>query len=221
LTPDVAKILPGEESFDDIAAEASTLIPVIGTWAITVSADALEGRSFHPDERSIAHAWLAHMSNTFSIESANFDIGASITQGVNNVAADTKTMVFGADAKFKVIVSPSFFLTLGSEYLYKLSEIIDDEGEKRNDDRYGFYAYVNNDFSTHYNAGLLYEQYQNPDDRQIIARAIKPFVGFSVLEESTVLRVSYEYFFSENTQHTNTVELQFLFSMGPHKAHQF
>ncbi len=55
----------------------------------------------------------------------------------------------------------------------------------------------------------------------VIDHAIKPFVGFAVLEESTVLRASYEYFFSENSQKTNTVELQLLFSMGPHKAHQF
>lgn len=221
LAPEVAKILPGEESFNDLAAEASTLIPVVGSWAITASADFLGGRSFHPDEPEIAHGWLAHLSNTFTIGSSANDIGASITQGINNVPANTKTTVLGLDVKTKITGSPRYSLTFGSEYLYKLSEIADTAGVKSKDNRYGLYAYVNNQFFTRYNAGVLYEQYQNPDDRTVIDHAIKPFVGFAVLEESTLLRASYEYFFSKNSQKTNTVELQLLFSMGPHKAHQF
>jgi hypothetical protein len=192
-----------------------------GNISITPSADFLEGRSFHPEEAAIAHAWLAHVSNTFSVESAEFDIGASITQGINNVAFDTMTTVLGLDAKVKVVGSPVYSLTFRSECLYNLSQVIDDAGEKSSDDRYGFYAYINNQFYTRYNAGLHFEKYQNPDDLQSIDRAIKPFLGFAVLEESTVLRASYEYFISENAQNTNTVELQLLFSMGPHKAHQF
>jgi hypothetical protein len=221
LAPDVAKILPGEESFNDLAAEVSTLIPVFGSWAITSSVDFLGGRSFHPDEEEIAHAWLAHISNSFMAGPSACDIGASITQGINNVAANTKTTVLGVDAKIKVTGSPTYSLTFGSEYLYKLSEIVDTAGIKSQDDRYGFCAYVNNQFLTRYNIGLLYEQYLNPDNRTVIDHAVKPFVGFAVLEESTVLRASYEYFFSANSQKTNTVELQLIISMGPHKAHQF
>jgi len=220
LAPDVARLLPGEESFNDIAVEASTLIPVFGSWAITPSADFLEGRSFHPEEAAIAHAWLAHVSNTFSIDPAAFDIGGSITQGINNVAANTKTTVLGLDAKAKVVGSPVYSLTIGSEYLYKLA-VADTAGVKNHDDRYGFYAYVNNQLFTRYNVGILYEQYQNPDDRSVVDRSIKPFIGFAVLEESTLLRASYEYFLAGNAQKTSTVEVQLLFSMGPHKAHQF
>jgi hypothetical protein len=221
LAPDAAKLLPGEESFNDIAVEASTLIPVVGSWAITASGDALEGGSFHPEEPAIAHAWLAHVSNSFFADPAACDIGASITQGTNNVAANTETMVLGIDAKTKITWSPMYALTVGSEYLYKSSEIADTSGAKSRDDRYGFYVYANTQFFTRYNAGVLFEQYQNPDDHRAIDRAIKPFVGFSVLEESTLLRASYEYLISANSQKTSTVELQLLFSMGPHKAHQF
>jgi hypothetical protein len=221
LAPDAAKLLPGEESFNDIAVEASALIPVIGSWAIMISGDALEGGAFHPDEPAIAHAWLAHVSNSFFAGPAACDLGASITQGKNNVAANAKTTVFGLDAKVKITGSPLYTLTVGSEYLYKSSEIADLSGAKSRDDRYGFYVYANNQFFTRYNAGALFEQYQNPYDRRAIDRAIKPFVGFSVLEESTLLRASYEYFISANSQKNSTVELQLLFCMGPHKAHQF
>ncbi len=221
LAPDVAKLLPGEESFNDIAVEASTLIPVFGSWAITPSADFLEGRSYHPEESAIAHAWLAHVSNTFSIDPAAFDIGGSFTQGINNVAANTKTTVLGFDAKAKMIGSPVYAMTFGSEYLYKFAEIAEIAGGISHADRYGFYAYINNQLFTRYNVGILYEQYQNPDDNSVIDRSIKPFVGFAVLEESTLLRASYEYFLAGNAQKTSTIEVQLLFSMGPHKAHQF
>ncbi len=221
LAPDGAKLLPGEESFNDIAVEASALIPVVGSWATILSADFLGGGSFHPEEPAIAQGWLAHVSNTFSIDPANFDIGASATQGINNAAAKTQTTVIGLDAKAKIAVTPAYSLTFGSEYLYKLAEIADTAGVKSRDDRYGVYAYVNNQFFTRYNVGVLYEQYQNPDDRNVIDRSIKPFVGFAVLEESTLLRASYEYFIAGNAQKTSTVEVQLLFSMGPHKAHHF
>jgi hypothetical protein len=221
LAPDAAKLLPGEESFNDIAVEASTLIPVVESWAITLSADFLEGQSFHPEEEAISQGWLAHASNSFCAGPATCDIGASATYGTNNVAANTKTIVLGLDAKTKITGTSMYALMAGSEFLYKSSEIADTAGAKGRDDRYGFYVYVNNQLYTRYNAGVLYEQYQDPEDHTIINQAIKPFVGFSVLEESTLIRLSYEYFITAHAQKTGTVEMQLLFSMGPHKAHQF
>jgi hypothetical protein len=221
LSADRAKLLPGEESFNDVAVEASALIPIVGSWVITPSADFLEGASFHPEEPAIAHAWLVHVANSFFAGPAACDIGASVTRGTTNVAENTTTLVWGLDAKTKITGSSLYSLTVGSEYLYKSSEIADTVGAKSRDDRYGFYVYADNRFFTRYNAGVLYEQYQNPGDRTAIDRAIKPFVGFSVLEESTLIRASYEYFISAKSQKTTTVEVQLLFSMGPHKAHQF
>jgi hypothetical protein len=221
LSPEVAKLLPGEESFNDIAMEASALVPVMENWAVTISADALEGNSFHPGETAISHAGLAHASNSILAGPATLDLGMSFTRGENNVTFNTQTSLCGIDAKMKIAGSPVYTLTVGSEYLYKLSETADSDGVKSRDDRYGFYIYADNRIFSRYNAGLLYEQYQNPDSHTAIDRAIKPFIGFAVLEESTLVRASWEYFMSANSQKTNTVELQFLFSMGPHKAHQF
>jgi hypothetical protein len=221
LDPTAAKLLPGEESFNDVAAQASTLIPVVGSWAITASADFLEGQSFHTEETGVAHGWLAHVANTFSLDPAQFDIGGSITQGINNVQFNTKTTLIGLDAKTKIACSPVYTMTAGSEFIYKQSKNADTNGTINPDNRYGFYVYINNSFKTRYNAGILYEQYQEPGNDDKINRAIKPFVGFAVLEESTLIRASYEYFASAQSQKTNTFEIQLLFSMGPHKAHQF
>lgn len=220
LDPGKAKILPGEESFDDIAIEASTLIPVFESWAITLSGDILQGQSFHPDEKATDGAWLAHMSNTFMLDPASFDVGFSVTQGKNNVKYDTKSTVLGTDVKTKIIVNPLAVLTIGGEGLYKIAKVADTSGNISDDNRYGFYCYANYLFHTRYNGGVLFEMYQDPDKRNDLDKAIKPFVGFSVLEESTLIRLSYEYFVSGAVK-KNTVEAQLMFSMGPHKAHQF
>lgn len=221
LTPDVAGLIPGEESFNDIAGEISSLIPVYRSWTIIPSVNILEGSSFHVDEDHMKYGWLAHLSNTFTIGSSAFDIGGSVTQGTNSVDAATKTTIFGFDAKAKYTRSHAFVMTIGSEFIYNMTEESDSTGNRNDNERYGLYAYIDNKIFTRYNAGIIFEQYQNPDDPDATDRSIKPFIGFSVLEESTVFRLSYEYFVPENGQKINTVELQFLFSMGPHKAHKF
>lgn len=220
LDPSEAKILPGEESFNDIAVEASTLIPVIGSWAMTLSGDFLQGKSFHPEENVTDGAWLAHMSNTFMLGPASFDVGFSVTQGKNSIKYDTKSTVLGTDVKAKIIMSPLAALTLGGEGLYKIAKVADTSGIISDDNRYGLYGYANFLFHTRYNGGVLFEIYQDPDNRNNLDKAIKPFVGFSVLEESTLIRFSYEYFVNA-AGNKNTVEGQLMFSMGPHKAHQF
>ncbi|MDP2983498.1 MAG: hypothetical protein Q8O92_09245 [Candidatus Latescibacter sp.] len=221
LDPQTAKLLPGEGSFNDTAVQVSTLIPMIGSWTTILSADFLQGDSFHPDTSDVAHGLLTHISNSFMAGPASVDIGGSLTQGINNIKAETKSTIIGSDAKAKIVLSPLLTITIAGEYLYKLSERPDSQGSNIHDDRYGFYAYTDVRFYTRYNGGVLYEQYQDPLARSQIDRAIKPFVGFSVLEESTILRLSYEYFMSGAVQRTGTFELQLLFSMGPHKAHQF
>ena len=221
LDPTIANLLPGTESFDEVAVQASTLYPITDSWSMMLSADALQGSSFHPDSREAAPAWLSHFSNSFIIDPAAVDIGVSATRGLNDITHNTFTTVIGADAKAKIPFSPLVILTIAGEGIYKLANRPDSSGAINQDKRYGFYAYANTQYHTRYNAGILYEHYQSPADKTVLARALKPFIGFSVLEESTLLRLSYEYFVAGASKKNTTVELQFLFSMGPHKAHQF
>jgi hypothetical protein len=129
--------------------------------------------------------------------------------------------VFGVDAKTKIALSPTVNTTIQAEGIYKYADHKDTAGTVSYEQRSGFYAFTDFHFGAHYNAGILYEQYQSPDDAVKIDRGVKPFVGFAVLEESTLLRLAYERFFPEGGTAFNSIELQFLFSMGPHKAHQF
>jgi hypothetical protein len=222
IDPGVAKLLPGDESFNDVAVEASTLIPVAGSYALSVSADLLQGDSFHPDTMTANFGGLARIVNSFIIaDVAPSEIGFSLTQGTNDPKKGTKSLIAGADVKTKIVLSPVVNAIVQGELIYKNAHHKDSLSVSTTENRMGFYAFTDFRFQGHYNAGILYEQYQSPDDAAKTDRGVKPFVGFAVLEESTILRLAYEYFVPHAGKASNTVELQFLFSMGPHKAHLF
>jgi hypothetical protein len=222
MDPGIAKLLPGDESFNDVAVQASTLIPVAGSYAISISADLLQGDSFHPDTVTANFGGLARLVNSFVVaDVAPSEIGFSLTQGTNDPRQGTKTLVAGADVKTKLTLSPIVNAIVQGEVLYKNTGHKDSLGVFTTESRMGFYAFADFRFQAHYNAGILYEQYQSPLNAAQTDRGIKPFVGFAVLEESTIVRLAYEYFMPPAAKASNTVELQFLYSMGPHKAHLF
>jgi hypothetical protein len=222
MDPGIARLLPGEESFNDVAIEASTLMPIAGSYALLVSGGLLQGDSFHPDTVTANFGWLARIDNSFVIaDLAPSAVGFSLTQGINDPRQRTKSLVAGADAKTKFNLSPTVKTLVQGDLIYKNSDHKDSVGNASKENRTGFYVFTDFQFQAHYNAGILYEQYQPPSDASGTDRGIKPFVGFAVLEESTIVRLAYEYFVPHAGAASNTVELQFLFSMGPHKAHLF
>lgn len=219
LNPEDAGLIPGEEGFNDIGVDISTLIPVIGSWSIVALADFLQGNSFHPDTSANTYGFSGHLSNTFSLgDKIAADIGGSIAHGINNPAEKTQTTVGGIDAKVKASINPQLSLTIGSEFIYNHSVIADSTGLKTTTDRSGFYAYADTRIFTRYNFGVLGETWKQDDGTNY---SIKPFAGFSILEESTIFRIAYEYLKRHDEDPVNTLEFQLLFMMGPHKAHQF
>jgi hypothetical protein len=222
MDPRIAKLIPGDESFNDVAVEASTLIPVVGSYAISVSGDLLQGDSFHPDTVTANFGGLARIVNSFVVaDLVPSEIGLSFTEGTNDPRYDTKSLVAGVDLKTKLALSPTVTAIVQGELIYKNAEHVDSLGAFSTENRTGLYAFTDFRFQAHYNAGVLYEQYQSPNSASQTDRGIKPFVGFAVLEESTLVRLAYEYFMPATGKTSNTVELQFLYSMGPHKAHLF
>ncbi|HAH32121.1 MAG TPA: hypothetical protein DCL44_07395 [Elusimicrobia bacterium] len=220
----MAAMLPGEEGFNDVGAHASYLLPTFGSWASDISADFLKGASFHPDEPESRAGWASRWGNSALLNDAiPLDIGISATQGVNNAQWKTKTVVYGADIKTRIAFSGLTNLTLQGEYLYNNSEVVIDTstGDSSRIRRQGFYFFADLKFKQRWNAGIIYDQYQPIENKNLTNRAIKGFIGFSLLEETTLLRLSYEHFKPENSHAVHTAMLQVLFSMGPHKAHKF
>jgi hypothetical protein len=166
-------------------------------------------------------------------ERSGFEVGVSGTQGTNNVAAGARTMVLGADVKAKLWNSATSYLLLQAEVL---RQDRDDAGWDSTTASYtktsvtsdGGYVYADYNFKTRYNLGASYERYQQPVTDGPWDQAFKVYAGFSLMEETTAFRIDWDHFepgspdgSAESLEAVNTVTLRVIFSMGPHKAHQF
>ncbi|MCX5782575.1 MAG: hypothetical protein NT145_07760 [Elusimicrobia bacterium] len=223
--PEVMKeMLPGDESFNDTGIDLSYLTPVYGSWALNATVGTLNGKSFHPDDTKADSAWIGRLSNSFLINDyAPAEFGASATQGTNDTLWNAKTSVYGGDFKVKFKSLTQNTLTVQGEYFYNNSDVVIDTttGNYNTIGRNGFYVFTDYAFNQRYNAGVIYNQYQRTSNKEMTDRSVKLFTGYTLLEETTLFRLSYEKFFPDGEEPVNTYMFQILFSMGPHKAHQF
>ena len=222
-----ASLMPGgEEGFNETAVQVSDLLPTVGNWASTVSVDVIQGSSFHPEDDRTRLGWLGRWSNSFVIGSTALEAGVSGATGYDDIDAKARGMLVGGDLKLKFYLPASSQLTLQGEAAYRRSHLVDSAtGITSEENRQGFYGFADYRFHTRYNVGLMAEQWEREvvdgSPAGLTDRSIKVFAGFAVLEESTLLRVAFERFFPDDGSAVNTVSAQLLFSMGPHKAHQF
>jgi hypothetical protein len=164
---------------------------------------------------------------------SGYELGISGTEGTNNVAAGTRTRVLGGDAKFKLWTGPFSYVVLQGEVLQLNRH---DAGwdpttatyTKTEVDPIGGYAYADYNFKIRYNLGAGFETFQDPTTDKTSNTSYKVFAGYSLLEETTAFRIDWDHFspgtpsgFTEAPPSVNTVMLRVIFSMGPHKAHQF
>ncbi|HYM81947.1 MAG TPA: hypothetical protein VEY91_11145 [Candidatus Limnocylindria bacterium] len=166
-------------------------------------------------------------------ERSGLELGLSAVQGTNNVAAGSRTTVIGADAKLKVWTSANAYLVVQGEVLsldredaawdpaaaaYTTSSVKPTGG----------YLYADYDFNLRYNVGASYERFQQPTSDETTDQAFGLFAGLALLEESTAFRIDWKHFMpgtspaaADDPPAVNTVTLRVIYSMGPHKAHQF
>jgi hypothetical protein len=226
----LAAYLPGDESYNEIGGQVSYRIPFPGDVSSILSMDVLQGNSLHPDEPDSRPAWLGRWSNFFLVKDPSaLELGVDVSQGTNNVAAKTMTTLYGADAKLKWWFNARDFLMLQAEVLGMDREdpTVDDQGNVTVNHMKPFGGYIFGDYTFRklYNAGLKYERFQRPEQD---ANGDKPWdasvgawTGLSLLEETTLFRLNWDRFLPKDAQAYNTFTLQALWSMGPHKAHQF
>jgi hypothetical protein len=92
----------------------------------------------------------------------------------------------------------------------------------------GGYVYADYNFGIRYNFGGGYERYQQPTVDEVSDQAYKLWLGYALMEETTAFRFDWDHFSpgrdpgaTEDPPSVNTYTLRVIFSMGPHKAHQF
>ena len=167
---------------------------------------------------------------------SGLELGTSYTQGTNNVSAATHTTVFGGDAKLKYWTSASAYLLVQAEFLGLDRE---NAGWDSTAAKYtmwkttpsGGYAFLDYNFSQRYDAGVSAESFQDPARSNGSATAFGAFAGLALMEETTSFRIGWEHYTpasqavafgaTPSNAAINTVTIRVLYSMGPHKAHQF
>jgi hypothetical protein len=242
----LAAYLPGDEALNETGLQLSARLPAPGEMSLTASVDGLQGDTFRRDREATASAAdplntgddgdragesrpavLGRLSAfTLVGEQSGLEFGLSATTGTNNVAARTRTNVYGADIKAKLWNSERSYLVLQAEALHLDRQ---DAGWDPDSGRYthasvspwGWYLYGDYNFDLRWNAGVSYERYQQDDDAGGWNSALGVFAGFALMEETTALRAGWERFDAADGQAINTYTMRVIYSMGPHKAHQF
>jgi hypothetical protein len=228
----LAAYLPGDEAYNEIGGQLSYRLPLPGDLSSTLSADVLQGNSFHTDTLDMSRdasrpALLGRWSNFFGIGGeSSMEVGLSATQGVNNVDFKSKTSVLGVDAKVKLRFSPLKVLVLQGEFLALDHEHATRDsatGNVTKDHLRPVGGYVFADYTTQkrYNVGAKYERFQRAESGKPWDQSVGVFAGLALMEETTLFRVNWDRFMPDGGDAYNTYTLQVVFSMGPHKAHQF
>jgi hypothetical protein len=246
----LATFLPGEEGLNETGLQASLRLPSPGEVALTASVDWLRGDSFRREREDSGFATdpltgtdagdrtaearpaaLGRLSAFAPVgERSGLELGVSATEGTNNVAARTTTRVVGFDAKAKLWNGERSYLLLQGEAL-KLTR--QDAGWDGSDyttaevSPWGWYLFGDYNWGQRWNTGASYERFQADTVDAAWNHAVGIFAGFAVMEETTALRLDWR---REQTgapagavdpDAVDVVTLRVIWSMGPHKAHQF
>lgn len=247
----LAAFLPGGEGLNETGLQASLRLPSPGDWAITASVDWLQGDSFRIEREDSGlegdpladdagagdrsdesrPAVLGRLSAFAPVgERSGLEFGLSAVEGTNNVAASTRTRVLGVDAKAKLWDSARSYLLVQGEALKLTREDAGWDGAGYTSSEaapWGWYLYADYNWDRRWNAGALVDRRrQDPVDGPW-DRSYGLFAGFSVMEETTALRLDWRRARAgaadgdPEPDAVDVITLRVIWSMGPHKAHQF
>lgn len=233
------KFLPGDDSYDETGVDVSGRIPAPGDVALTASADILQGDSFQSAADSAvvgkvkAHnAYVGRLSAFVPIgDRSGLELGASGTRGTNSLFSNAKTTIVGGDVKLKLWTSDNANVVIQAEYLHEDREFQLDTPDFGHWRPNGGYAFVNYSWAQRYNAGASFESSSSVTPGFSSDKSVGVYAGLALMEETTWFRLGFEHTTPgsagiafdavTNTPSINTIRLGIVYSMGPHKAHQF
>jgi hypothetical protein len=178
-------------------------------------------------------AWVGRLAAFAPVgDRSGVELGVSATQGTNNVAAAARTLVLGGDVKAKLWTGPNAYLLVQAEYL-ALDR--DDAGWDEPSAGYtlagfkgsGGYLYADFNWDRRYNVGASAETFEDPSVSGERRSSFGLFAGLALMEETTAFRIDWRRIRpagapgSPDPEAIQQLTLRAIFSMGPHKAHQF
>ena len=216
----------GEEMWSAFGLEVNSLLPLpwysnlsVGVFQSSISLEhhhhdeEEEHQEEHEDDHEedteeVSKAFSGRLSHFFDLNSVtHLELGTSYYLELEK----TDNYIFGGDFKFKWRPDTYRSLTIQGDYFNK----------HRHDDEIinAGYIWTNYQFNRVWNVGLIYDFTDDLDEETY--NSIGAFVGFSPAEESSVFR------FRVNQEHHGdedpnlTFVAQIIWSLGPHKPHQF
>lgn len=222
----------GEEGLKDIGINLNTMIP-IGSSALTLSGNLLQGDFFLPeDAEDIEHnmGGSARVSMFAPIRTnSSMEVGVSWLTGQSDPGLKLQANLGAVDCKYKWRPDVYHSLTVAGEAMFSDREfpIIDaisgdtlDGSDKVS--ALGFFGVVDYQFKRRFNIGALVDYSQNPDNDEFYQIGYGLFGGFSLAEETFRTNLLIRQDNGKDWEKPyQSVILQLLWSLGPHKPHQF
>ena len=236
----------GEEGLNDLGISISTLLPT-GDIYSRLSVDLLRGgptRTLSPDGTQPhggagladttggeeAFAYAGRLMAFFPIgENGDLEVGVSALSGVHDPYRSLRFVYGNVDFKYKWKPDQYRSVTLQGEFLANRRTVAAGSyaGAGLTDEKVtssGAYLFADYQFGKIYDVGARFDWTQSPYATDDKASAVSLFAGFYPVEESTAFRLHLQRTAFDNPAGesvVHTIALQFIFSLGPHKAHPF
>jgi hypothetical protein len=232
----------GEDGLNDLGISMSALLPT-GDVYTRLTVDVLRGLSV-PNAAGLQdttgtkppYAFSGRLSGFLTLDDySDLELGISGYTGIHDPYADERFWYMNADVKYKYRPSTYTALVLQGEFLLNTRSalcnrdfvpFLDASGnpETRAITSSGLYLFADYQFMKIFSVGARYDRAEDPYSADNRANAIAFFLGYYPVEETIALRLEYQ-----NTTTTtpgesrtvNSIGLQVMFSLGPHKAHPF
>jgi hypothetical protein len=216
----------GADGLKTPGLDVSTLISV-GETALTISANLLKRPALIGEDASVAAPHLAGSARVslFAALSDHASLEAGISGFVagRNAAEMTAPAMGDLDLKYKWRPDQYRSLTVVLEALVNSRPPADpaSSGAGKTTSSGAFVA-IDYQFQKRYNAGILLDYSQTPTDNKLSQTGLGAFAGFSVAEETYRVQLLIRHDQGPALAKSfETIELQLLWSLGPHKPHQF
>jgi len=220
----VAQIL-GEEKWASAGLEVKWLLPLpwYSDLALAYLQDGITAGAHHYDADEHEHvedstpALSTRLSMFFDLGTvSHLELGASYYQ----VSEKPEQNMLGIDLKYKWRPDKYTALDWQTELFRRSAYTHLDEGEEEdNPEVIAIYSMLDFQFKKRWNAGFIADYSSSLDDENYQSNGL--FFGYSPAEETTVFRMFFKQENHGNEPATLKVEGQLLWSLGPHKAHQF
>jgi hypothetical protein len=232
----------GEEGLNDLGISASALLPT-GDLYTRLTMDLLRGNGVAEatgiGDTSGARPFYAVSGRLMTFvpvgDAGDLELGISGYTGIHDPYARDRFWYFNADAKYKYKPDSYTSLELQGEFLLNTRTAERDRAlapftgpggmpVRTSITSSGLYVFADYQFMKVYSIGARYDWTQSPYSTDDRAHAVALFAGFYPVEETLGLRLEARHMSTttpEAPTPVNSIALQVLFSLGPHKAHPF